>query len=414
MSEVFVIDLAKAKPESAPSAKPPKAWWDKKYQEVKEGNPDYSDEQIRGTVGSIWYEKMSPSQKKTRREKEGKTYGKVKKSMMHVIDIQKSQKITPEAKTPGALTKKPKPTKTENIDRDGNNAGNQGKKDYFGDRDVYKKNPKKKNKGGVLNKSDYFSIYINKKGALGGEPHATHLDGVKSQPVLVNSDQPERNIEVRPAEQGSNRLANQDAFDQATQGELVRLQTSDEAIVTYISVHGKHESNLIGFEGNTADRAEFAAGQGDQSQLKSVPVLGNTEWTAEIIPKKTMKKSNPSKCNLFATAPENPDLIKSISQGNLVSDNLLASRAHIPDPGDQKYYDYANAFISVLHKSYRPDSILGVLHEKAKTNQLLAKSITVCGIDSSYVIYQASTLYKENNSTGASDYAVQKALSHFA
>lgn len=43
---------------------PPKAWWDEMYQEVKSGNPDYSEEQVRKTVGDIWYHKMSPAKKK--------------------------------------------------------------------------------------------------------------------------------------------------------------------------------------------------------------------------------------------------------------------------------------------------------------------------------------------------------------
>jgi hypothetical protein len=50
--------------------KPPKDWWDKHYKEVKEGNPSYSDEQARKTVGDIWYNKMSPGQKKERVRKE--------------------------------------------------------------------------------------------------------------------------------------------------------------------------------------------------------------------------------------------------------------------------------------------------------------------------------------------------------
>ena len=34
--------------------RPPKAWFWEKYDEIKKGNPSYSDEQIRATVGSIW------------------------------------------------------------------------------------------------------------------------------------------------------------------------------------------------------------------------------------------------------------------------------------------------------------------------------------------------------------------------
>lgn len=425
MSEVFVIDLAKAKPESAPSAKPPKGWWDKKYQEVKQGNPDYSDEQIRGTVGSIWYQETSPSQKKTRREKEGKTYRKVKKSMIHVINIEELNPVAADTLVKAEVVTKVKAptevktsTKTDDIDRDGQNVGNLGAKDYFGKRDKAKKNPKvDKNRPQPkpLKKSDYFGIYIHKKQPLGGEHHSTHLSGVTSIPVQPVGGPPERDIEVRPAMLGTDvAAANQDAYDKATQGGLVRLQRGDME-VSYMSVDAKADGYLLGYGGSTPDRAEFASGQGDQSQLRSVPVLGQTEWTAEIIPKKTMKKSNPTEFKLFPTSPEDPELVKSITQQNLVqTNNNSVSRAEIPNPGDQKYYDFANAFIEVLHKSFEPDSIFNVLQEQAKTNELLAKSMDVCRIDPNYVLQCASHLHKEKHTIGATDYAVQKALSHFA
>lgn len=305
--------------------------------------------------------------------------------------------------------------KAEETDRDGNNVGNQGQKDYFGNRDVYKKNPKKKKKTfeKPLNKSDYFGIYIDKRRPLGGEHHATHLDGLESQPIKVNPEQPQRHIEVRPAHEGSNKSANQDAFDQATQGEMVKLQTADESLVTYLSMQGKVDGHMIGYEGSTPERAEFMSSQGDQSHLKSVPVLGETKWTAELIPRKKLSKSNPSTCTLFATAPEDPVLAKSIANRSIVGDNLKTTRAHIPNPGDQKYYDVANAFISVLHKSYHPQDIYPMMNEKAKKNVLLAKSMQLCGVDESYCLEQAATLYRESNTVGATDYAVQKALSHF-
>ena len=44
------------------AGKPPKDWWDKHYDEVKKGNPSYSDEQISKTVGKIWSD-MSEGQK---------------------------------------------------------------------------------------------------------------------------------------------------------------------------------------------------------------------------------------------------------------------------------------------------------------------------------------------------------------
>lgn len=49
--------------------RPPKAWFDKKLKEVKEGNPGYTDEQARATVGKIFWENMSGSEReKTRKE----------------------------------------------------------------------------------------------------------------------------------------------------------------------------------------------------------------------------------------------------------------------------------------------------------------------------------------------------------
>jgi hypothetical protein len=39
--------------------RPPKAWFDKMEKDVKKKNPDYSDEQVRKTVGNIWYNKLS-------------------------------------------------------------------------------------------------------------------------------------------------------------------------------------------------------------------------------------------------------------------------------------------------------------------------------------------------------------------
>ena len=39
--------------------RPPKTWWDKMTQEVKEKNPDYSEDQTSRTVGNIWYNELS-------------------------------------------------------------------------------------------------------------------------------------------------------------------------------------------------------------------------------------------------------------------------------------------------------------------------------------------------------------------
>lgn len=43
--------------------RPPKEWFDKMTKEVGEGNPDYDDEQVRATVGDIWYNELSDAKR---------------------------------------------------------------------------------------------------------------------------------------------------------------------------------------------------------------------------------------------------------------------------------------------------------------------------------------------------------------
>jgi len=43
--------------------RPPKAWFNKMEKEVQEGNPDYSDDQVKKTVGNIWYNELSQYRK---------------------------------------------------------------------------------------------------------------------------------------------------------------------------------------------------------------------------------------------------------------------------------------------------------------------------------------------------------------
>lgn len=43
--------------------RPPKKWWDKKVKEISESNPDYTEEQISATIGKIWYENLSDSER---------------------------------------------------------------------------------------------------------------------------------------------------------------------------------------------------------------------------------------------------------------------------------------------------------------------------------------------------------------
>ncbi len=79
------------------SLKPPKIWFDRKYAEVKAGNPDYSEEQINATVGKIWYQEMSKHQRSERRHEEGKGAGKAPEPSMAKSlfpFLRKSQKHT--------------------------------------------------------------------------------------------------------------------------------------------------------------------------------------------------------------------------------------------------------------------------------------------------------------------------------
>jgi hypothetical protein len=63
-----------AKEHEAPSRKPNSEWFDKMYKEIEEANPGYSEEQIRKTIGSIWYKNLSGQKRKQIRERSGKTY----------------------------------------------------------------------------------------------------------------------------------------------------------------------------------------------------------------------------------------------------------------------------------------------------------------------------------------------------
>ena len=41
----------------------PKEWWNKMEKDVRKNNPDYSDEQVRKTIGDIWHNKLSQYRK---------------------------------------------------------------------------------------------------------------------------------------------------------------------------------------------------------------------------------------------------------------------------------------------------------------------------------------------------------------
>ena len=45
------------------SKRPPQSWAKEKIQEIKKGNPSYSEEQARKTMGDIWYNNLSESKR---------------------------------------------------------------------------------------------------------------------------------------------------------------------------------------------------------------------------------------------------------------------------------------------------------------------------------------------------------------
>jgi len=49
--------------EAKAAHRPPKKWFDDMAAQVKEGNPDYDEEQVRATVGDIWYNELSDSKR---------------------------------------------------------------------------------------------------------------------------------------------------------------------------------------------------------------------------------------------------------------------------------------------------------------------------------------------------------------
>jgi len=44
--------------------RPPKKWFNEMKKEIKEGNPDYSEDQVNKTIGDIWYNELSESKRK--------------------------------------------------------------------------------------------------------------------------------------------------------------------------------------------------------------------------------------------------------------------------------------------------------------------------------------------------------------
>lgn len=62
-----------------PSARPPKKWYEKMTREIKSNNPSYSKQQVRQTIGDIWYHKLSHAKRSEIRKREGKHYVRSRK-----------------------------------------------------------------------------------------------------------------------------------------------------------------------------------------------------------------------------------------------------------------------------------------------------------------------------------------------
>lgn len=71
-------DIIEKKKETDPSLKPPKEWFDEKFDEIKKENSDYTDKQIKKLIGYIWYKQLDDKKRDEIRKRYGKTYGKNK------------------------------------------------------------------------------------------------------------------------------------------------------------------------------------------------------------------------------------------------------------------------------------------------------------------------------------------------
>ncbi len=387
----------------------------------------------------------------------------IEKTMMDQMGIQKS--INEEGAAMYGIKKSYSPM-ADNQNRDGETVDNRGQEDYFGPRDELK-DPHKGDKlkiakgkkseededmekqfldpsassggpstttgagmkfshadDGDLLKGGYFDIYINNKSGTGSGQKLDHLaPKTKYQPTKEKGEKAEttgkgqalRDIEVRDAgSKTGNRGANQDAYDEATQGRLLKLQTTDKAKVIYLSVTHKNDGQISGYSGETAERAEFNDGQGRQDTLRNISVLGETRWTAEVIPKKKLTKGFDSSYKLFEMAPESPSLVKSITDNKLCHTAVGVAPAEVYDENMKKSYDFVNAFISILHKSMPADDVFVALQHQAKDNFVLAKSMESCSIDEPYVRYYSGTLMHEQGARDATNYVVDKAVKNFS
>lgn len=81
--------------EADPSLQPPKRWFNKMAKRIKKTNPDYDKDQVKNTIGDIWYHKLSQAKKSEIRGREGKTLGPAESVKVKVKKVMKEDSDTP-------------------------------------------------------------------------------------------------------------------------------------------------------------------------------------------------------------------------------------------------------------------------------------------------------------------------------
>jgi len=79
----------------AKTRRPPKEWWDKMVKDVKKGNPDYSEDQVDKTIGNIWFNELSDSEREKILDREGKGQKTDKKGGLVRVTRQQVASICP-------------------------------------------------------------------------------------------------------------------------------------------------------------------------------------------------------------------------------------------------------------------------------------------------------------------------------
>lgn len=87
IESVLKVETVSILDEADPSLAPPKKWFDKMYKNVHKGNPDYSDQRVRDTIGSVWYHNLSKGKRKEIRGREGKKYAPAESSQKEIMKV---------------------------------------------------------------------------------------------------------------------------------------------------------------------------------------------------------------------------------------------------------------------------------------------------------------------------------------